>query len=142
MNKLSQTEKQHWYRITKYQKRWHAWEYQCHIPDHLELENTQQNVVPNDASNPIGVAIIKKKMFSNAFLNEKALIWGMEFQRNTPIYNCFVWKRMSKPKPEPWWHQSKEILSYHLSKPPEVYHRPSKESTNCNKKFQNNIYND
>jgi len=50
----------------EYEKNWQAWEYQCHIPDHLELENMQQYVVLNDASNPIGVAT-QKNMVLNAF---------------------------------------------------------------------------
>lgn len=51
----------------EYEKNWQAWEYQCHIPDHLELENMQQNVVLNDASNPIGVATTEKYGFKCIF---------------------------------------------------------------------------
>lgn len=64
----------------------YARKYQYHIPDPLELENKQQNVVPNDASSPIGVAT-KEKLFQMFFQNEKAdksiivyLIWSMKFQ--------------------------------------------------------------
>jgi hypothetical protein len=97
MNKLSQTEKQHWYRITKYQKRWHAWEYQCHIPDHLELENTQQNVVPNDASNPIGVATIKKKCFQMHFWMRRPWFEAWNFNVIRPFIIALFEKGCQNP---------------------------------------------
>lgn len=58
----------------EYEKSWQAWEYQCHIPDHLELENMQQNVVLNDASNPIGVATTEKYGFKCIFWMRRLII--------------------------------------------------------------------